>query len=102
MGTNVPNWMSYGKLRASYATVGNDLTPYQLYNTFLIGKEPNNNTTATRRKTLFDPNVQSELIKSTELGLEMRFLNNRIGFDLAWYKSNATKQLIDLPMDPQS
>lgn len=32
----------------------------------------------------------------------MRFLNNRIGFDLAWYKSNATKQLIDLPMDPQS
>lgn len=102
MGTNLPNWMSYGKLRASYAAVGNDLTPYQLYNTFLIGKDPNNNTTATRRNTLFDPNVQSELIKSTELGLEMRFLNNRIGFDLAWYKSNATKQLIDLPMDPQS
>ncbi|MBL0200451.1 MAG: TonB-dependent receptor plug domain-containing protein [Chitinophagaceae bacterium] len=34
MGTNLPNWMSYGKLRASYAAVGNDLTPYQLYNTF--------------------------------------------------------------------
>ncbi len=45
---------------------------------------------------------RSELIKSIEIGTEMRFLNNRVGFDLAWYKSNATRQLIDLPMDPQS
>lgn len=102
MGSSIPSWISYGKLRASYAEVGNDLPPYQLYNTYLIGKDPNGNTTASRNQVLFDPNVQNELIKSTELGLEMRFLNNRIGFDLAWYKANATNQLIELDMDPQS
>ncbi len=100
--SGIPSWMSYGKLRASYAEVGNDLPPYQLYNTYGIGKDPNGNTTAGRNTVLLDPNVRSELIKSIEVGAEMRILKSRIGFDIAWYKANATRQLIDLPMDPQS
>jgi TonB-linked SusC/RagA family outer membrane protein len=98
----LPSWISYGKLRGSYATVGNDLDPYQLYNTYTIGRDPNGNTTATRKPIKFDKNVRSELIKSTELGAELRFLNNRIGLDFSYYKSNATRQLINLPMDPMS
>jgi TonB-linked SusC/RagA family outer membrane protein len=102
VGSQVPSWLSYGKLRASYAEVGNDLPPYQLYNTYMIGKDPNGNTTASRNGVLLDPNVQNELIKSVEVGAELRFINNRFGLDFAWYKANATNQLIDLPMDPQS
>ena len=102
MGGNLPAWLSYGKLRASYAQVGNDLPPYQLYNTYGIGKDPNGNTTASRNSILLDPNVQSELIKSLEIGTELRLFKNRIGLDFSWYKANATHQLIDLPMDPQS
>lgn len=101
-GANIPKWYSYGKLRASYAQVGNDLSPYQLYNTYNIGKDPNGNTTASRNRVLYNPNVRNELITSIEVGLESRFFNNRLGFDLAWYKSNATRQLIDIPMDPLS
>jgi TonB-linked SusC/RagA family outer membrane protein len=102
MGTQMPNWFSYGKLRASYAQVGNDLAPYQLYNTFNIGKDPNGNTTAGRNTVLLDPNVRSELIKSLEFGTELRFLQGRIGLDFSYYKTNATRQLIDLPMDALS
>ncbi|KQB99265.1 SusC/RagA family TonB-linked outer membrane protein [Pedobacter sp. Hv1] len=102
MGTKMPNWFSFGKLRASYAQVGNDLSPYQLYNTFNIGKDPNGNTTAGRNTILFDPSVRSELIKSLEIGTEMRFLHNRIGLDFSYYKTNATRQLINLPMDALS
>jgi TonB-linked SusC/RagA family outer membrane protein len=102
MGTTLPNWFSFGKLRASYAQVGNDLAPYQLLNTFNIGKDPNGNTTAGRNNILLDPNVRSELINSLELGTEMRFLQGRIGLDLSYYKTNATRQLIDLPMDALS
>lgn len=101
-GIKRPDWLSYGKLRASYATVGNDLPAYQLYNVYGIGKDPNGNTTASRDRVLLDPDVRSELIKSTELGAELRFLNNRLGIDFAWYKSNATNQLLNLPMDPMS
>lgn len=102
MGSTLPRWLSYGKVRASYAQVGNDLRPYQLYNTYYIGRDPNGNTTAGRNSVLYNPNVKNELIKSLEIGTEMRFLGNRIGFDVEFYKSNATNQLIDLPMDPQS
>ncbi|HUC80665.1 MAG TPA: hypothetical protein VMR70_07090, partial [Flavisolibacter sp.] len=101
-GTSLPHWLSYGKIRASYAQVGNDLRPYQLYNTYYIGRDPNGNTTAGRNPVLFNPNVKNELIKTLEFGTEMRFIGNRIGFDVEFYKTNATNQLIDLPMDPQS
>lgn len=102
MGKTLPSWLSYAKLRASYATVGNDLGAYQLYNTYAIGKDPNGNTTASRNGTLYDDNVVNELIKSYEAGAEMRFLKGRFGFDFSYYKSNATNQLIDLPLDPLS
>ena len=101
-GGHLPAWFSYGKLRASYAAVGNDLDPYQLYNTYQIGNDPNGNTTANSKPTLYNPNVKSELIQSYEAGASMRFFENRFGFDLAVYKSNATRQLINLPMDPLS
>lgn len=100
--SDLPSWFSFGKVRASYAEVGNDLGPYQLFNTYWIGKDPLGNTTAGQGNILFDENVRSELIKSYEAGIEGRFFDNRLGFDLAWYKSNATRQLINLPMDPMS
>lgn len=98
----LPSWISYGKLRASYAAVGNDLAPYQLYNTYTIGRDPNGNPTANRKVTSFDPGVDNELIKTYEAGAELRFVNNRFGLDFSWYKSNATNQLITLPLDPAS
>lgn len=101
-GGDLPGWFSFGKIRASYATVGNDLDPYQLYNFFGIGKDPNGNTTAGTNSTLYNSDVQSELIKSLEFGVEGRLFNNRLAFDFSWYKTNATNQLISLPMDPLS
>lgn len=102
LGGHIPSWISYGKVRASIAQVGNDLPPYQLYNTFDVEKDPNGNTVIKRKKILFDPYVKNELITSREVGIEARFLKNRVGFDVALYKSNATNQLLDLPMDPLS
>ncbi len=101
-GVDLPGWLTFGKIRASYATVGNDLPPYQLYNSYFIGNDANGNTTAGTNNTLFNPDLRSELIKSKEIGFEGRFFKNRLGLDVAWYKSNATNQLIPLPLDPLS
>ncbi len=102
MGTKMPSWFDFAKVRFSVAQVGNDLGPYQLYNTYSIGKDPTGSTTAGTGGTLFDPNVVNENISSTEIGTELHFLNNRVSLDIAWYKSNATNQLLNLPMDPMS
>lgn len=101
-GGSLPTWWTFAKLRASYATVGNDLAPYQLFNGYTISKDPLSNTIASRQSLLKDPYVRSELIKNLEFGGEFRFLDNRISVDLTWYKSNSTRQLIDIPMDPLS
>ncbi len=95
----LPTWFTYAKVRASFAEVGNDLDPYQLYNTYSIGQAPDGSTTSSQSNILYDSNVRSELIKSWELGTEVRFLDNRLGFDFSWYKTNATRQLLNIPMD---
>lgn len=102
LGGQMPEWFTFAKVRASYAEVGNDLDPYQLYNNFTVGKDENGNTTAAPGNVLYDSNVRSELIKSWEAGFDIRFFNNRLGLDAAWYKTNATRQLLNLPMDPFS
>lgn len=101
-GGQTPQWLSFAKVRASYASVGNDLAPYQLYNNYVIGKDPNGNTTAGRENTKNDENILSELIKNMEVGLETKFFRNRLGFDLTFYKQNATNQILRIPMNPLS
>ncbi len=102
LGGQMPEWFTFAKVRASYAEVGNDLDPYQLYNNFTVGKDENGNTTAAPGNVLYDSSVRSELIKSWEAGFDIRFFNNRLGLDAAWYKTNATRQLLNLPMEPFS
>ncbi len=103
-GGSLPDFLTFAKVRASYAEVGNDLAPYQLYNSYWIGKadSPHDQTTAGSNSVMYDPFVVNELIKSYEAGVDFRFLDNRLGLDFTWYRTNAINQLIDLPMDPFS
>lgn len=98
----LPEWVTYAKARASFAQVGNDMDPYQLYDSYEIGSDQWGNTTAKPGETKYDSTVRSELISSWEAGLEMKFLNNRLGFDFAWYKSNAKRQLMKIPVNEMS
>ena len=103
IGSSMPSWFDFAKLRASFAQVGNSLSPYQLYNTYSIGKDPLGSVTASNgSSTLFNANVKNELITSYEVGTELHFLQNRLSFDVSLYKSNATRQLLNLPIDPMS
>ena len=62
-GGSMPDWFSFAKVRASFAEVGNDLDPYQLYNVYTISKDANGNSMASAGSTLFDSSVKSELIQ---------------------------------------
>lgn len=102
MGSTMPAWLDYVKLRGSYASVGNDMGPYNLYNGYIIGKDPVDVATANGESLLKDSTVVNELIKNIEFGAEMRFLSGKLGLDITWYKSNATNQLLPIPIDPMS
>lgn len=94
--------LSFGKIRASWAKVGKDADPYAT-NTYLnssvvmLGGLTGYGTSWTRGNTAIEP----EMTESTEIGLEMRFLKNRLFFDYAYYTNNSLKQIIS-PRGAQS
>jgi len=89
------NVLTFGKVRASWAQVGNDSDPYLTMNGY-------GSTTTTFNGQglswmngtipLFD--LKNELTESWELGTDLRFLNSRLGFDFTYYDGKTTNQIL--------
>ncbi|WP_438712731.1 SusC/RagA family TonB-linked outer membrane protein [Aquimarina muelleri] len=90
-------FLSFGKLRANYAEVGNS-APFD----FLIDSYNVNTPIGGSSTSVGDvkknPNLKPETTTSTELGLEMNFLQSRVGFDVAYYKNNSIDQIFGVPV----
>jgi TonB-linked SusC/RagA family outer membrane protein len=86
------DWLSFGKFRANYAEVGNDTSPYQVFNTYSVGAAFNGAASASNPSAFNNADLKSETSKEFEVGLEAQFFNNRLGFDVSYYK----RKTIDL------
>ena len=84
------------KLRASWAKVGKDTSPYAVSYSYTTTAFPGGYRPAA---TIPDYYLRPEMVSTWEIGLEGKFLENRIGFDVALYKSNVTDQIYDRPVD---
>lgn len=90
--------MPYGKLRMSWAQVGSDTDPYQLglvytksrftYPGYTIGSINNN--------TIPNKDLKPTKTNSFEIGLETKFLNNRIGLDVTYYTQKSKNQIMGM------
>ncbi|WP_407404373.1 SusC/RagA family TonB-linked outer membrane protein [Sodaliphilus sp.] len=102
MGEAKPEWLSFGKIRASWAKVGKDTSPYET-NTYLwdVHSYLGGNVSVGNSWTRGNPYIKPEMTKSTEIGLELRFLQNRIKFDAAYYTNDSYNQILS-PRGPQS
>lgn len=90
-------WLSYGKLRAGYARVGNDTDPYQVLQTYTQYTNIDSSTPGYRlANTLSNSNLKPESTKSWEFGLETSFFNNRVGFDLTYYTTTTSNEILPL------
>ena len=96
MGDSRPDWLTFGKVRASWARVGKDTSPY-VTNTYLwpVGTYLNGMTGVGNTWTTGNPFLKPEITESTEIGLEMRFLQNRLHFDYAFYTNNSYNQIME-------
>jgi TonB-linked SusC/RagA family outer membrane protein len=93
--------LTYGKVRASWARIGKDPSPYKLtygYTTLIDGPIDNNVIGWTRTATKPDPELKPEFTNTFEAGAELRFLQNRIGLDFTWYNSKSTNLLMSVPL----
>jgi len=91
-------WLSFGKLRANYAEVGSDTDPYRVFNTFAIGTPFNGTGIATNPGAQNNLNLLPERQESYEFGIEMSFLNKRLGFDVSYYHDLNINQITSIPL----
>ncbi len=88
----MPEFISYGKFRASFARIGiAPVTPY-LTNTYYnnaFGQPVNNVIGWTRDDVRGATDLRPEFTDNREVGLEMQFLNNRLGLDVSYYQINS-------------
>jgi TonB-linked SusC/RagA family outer membrane protein len=90
--------LSSGKIRLSYAQVGNDADPYSLENVFYLGDPFQGRFTLTTPDTQNNPKLKPERSAETELGTELQFLKGRIGIDFTWYNKLSKDMIAPVPV----
>jgi TonB-linked SusC/RagA family outer membrane protein len=97
----LPSFISFAKLRGSYTRVGNDAAPYLLTQTYSFSQGGVGGF-INRDATQAFGELKPELTTSLEFGFDGRFFDNRMGFDVTFYKTNSVNQLLSLPLPPAS
>ncbi|MBL0136450.1 MAG: hypothetical protein IPP79_21960 [Chitinophagaceae bacterium] len=97
----LPEWISFGKFRANIAALGGDTDPYTLNPGFSLNgfSYANGGTVPVSTyssSVVLQPGIKPVRKISKELGLDMRFLNNRIGLDVSFYQDNTKNQILDI------
>ena len=89
----LPDWISFAKLRGSWAQVGNDL-PIGITNLADI-IQAGGAIQINDKEQLGD--LKPEISTSFEFGTEWKFFNSRLGIDFTWYQTDTKNQLLMMP-----
>ncbi|SNR40925.1 SusC/RagA family TonB-linked outer membrane protein [Hymenobacter mucosus] len=92
------SWLSYGKVRANYAEVGQGAAALSVFDVYTKVSTFNGNALYSVSGTKNNPDLKPERTKSAEAGLEMNFLRSRLGFDLTVYQQNTQDQIIPVTL----
>jgi iron complex outermembrane receptor protein len=97
----LPEFLSYGQLRANYAEVGRGARRYQANRAYIYDNWEG--VTTNRFLDVVPPTgLKPERKQEFELGLNVAFLNNRLGVDAAFYHERNVDQIIDLEVPHSS
>ncbi|HEV9035726.1 MAG TPA: SusC/RagA family TonB-linked outer membrane protein [Puia sp.] len=88
-------FLSFGKLRVSYGTTGNDqIIDYQYLSTYTPSSPTYQGITGLTPSQLFNPDFAWEVVKKLEGGLELGFLRDRILVTASYYRDRTGNQLV--------
>lgn len=94
----MPSWIEFGKVRASWAQVGGGgNTPYRTNLTYGLSGQGHLNASlaSIAQSQVPNTNLQPLLLTEFEVGVDMRFLKNRIGLDVALYSRKTEDDILD-------
>lgn len=95
---DLPDVVSFAKLRASWAQVGNDTNPYQTSGAFIAQTPFNGQPTFSDQNVIANPNLRPEQTSSVEVGADLRFFGDRLNLDVSYYNALTEDQIISLPI----
>jgi len=95
----MPESVTFAKLRASYAIVGKDIPAYATVplNSIPVGQT---NFAKPTFGVIEGETLEPEKQNSFEIGTEWRFVNNRLSFDLTYYNTKTTNQIFFITAEP--
>ena len=99
----LPNWLSFGKIRAAYAEVGSDTDVSPYANNLFYGINAQQFTSPSGAvqplanisgSTVPNANLRPMRVSEKEVGLELKLFNNRLGLDLTYYAKLSSDQIL--------
>lgn len=94
---SLPEWITYTKLRGSWSKVGNSAAPFSLQRYLNFGSGGRNGFLSLQN-TLPNEDLLPEETVGIELGADLRFMNDRLGFDFTYYQTNTQNQLFTVAL----
>lgn len=88
--------LSFAKIRAGWARVGNDTDPYRLASTYKYENPWGSTPSLSENNALLNANLKPELTSSYEIGTDIRLWQNRVGLDVTYYKKVSSNQILDV------
>ncbi|GAB5552660.1 MAG: SusC/RagA family TonB-linked outer membrane protein [Saprospiraceae bacterium] len=98
----LPDAISFAKLRASWAQVGNDTDPYRTSGVFLARTPFNGQPTFSDQASLPNTALLPEQTTSVEFGADVRFFDDRLSVDFTYYNALTENQILSLPIAASS
>jgi outer membrane receptor protein involved in Fe transport len=107
----LPDWLSFGKIRAGYSEVGSDLdvSPYSNNLFYDVNAQPFPGANGTDQRigninTATVPNLELKpmRVSEKEFGLDIKLFDNRVGLDVAYYDKLTTDQIVGVQVSDAS
>ena len=96
------NIVDFAKLRAGWAKVGRDATPYALDDVYTINPSFMGIPSATLPSTANSPDLKPEFTQEIELGTQLSFAKRRVELDFTWYNRKSTNLIAIITTPPSS
>ena len=109
--SNIPSWLSFGKLRVAYAEVGSDtdVSPYSNNLFYAINANLFGNPAGSPQPiggssgvTVPNSNLKPMRTSESEIGLELKLFKNRLSIDLAAYRKVTSDQIVSAQVSDAS
>lgn len=93
----LPEWITFGKVRGSWAEVGGDTNPYATSLTYSLVGQGHMGAALGRitQGSIPNPDLQPLLVSEYEIGFDIRFFENRLGIDYAYYNRETMDDILN-------